>query len=106
MTPLPGPLAGLSVGVHHLTVNRDGFSGFDEDVPVRFEKTTQVVVKQAAVSEKARRAERRRLGEMPVYTKWWFWTAMAVSAVATGIGVGYAISESRQGPVDCTKGCP
>jgi hypothetical protein len=106
MTPLPGPLAALSVGVHHLTVNREGFSGFDEDVPVRFEKTTQVVVKQAAVSEKARRAERRRLGEMPVYTKWWFWTAMAVSAVATGIGVGYAISESRQGPVDCTKGCP
>jgi hypothetical protein len=104
-TPLPGPLAALSVGVHHLSVSREGFSGFDDDVPVRFEKTTQVVVHQAAVSEKARRAERRRLGEAPIYTRWWFWTAMAVSAVATGIGVGFAVSDSRQGPRDCSMGC-
>src|SRR5207247_3537114 len=76
-TPLAGPLADLPVGVHHLSVSRDGFSGFDEDVPVRFEKTTQVVVHQKAVSEKAKRAERRRLGETPVYARWWFWTAMA-----------------------------
>jgi hypothetical protein len=82
-TPLPGPLDGLSVGVHHLAVGREGFSGFDEDVPVRFEKTTQVVVHQKAVSEKA------------------------ASAVATGIGVGFAISDSRQGPKDCRMGvCP
>ena len=104
-TPLAQPLANLPMGVHKLTVTREGFTPFSEDVPVRFEKTTQVVVHQAAVSEKAKRAERRRLGELPIYTKWWFWTAMAVSAVATGIGVGYAISESRQAPVDCTQGC-
>jgi hypothetical protein len=100
-TPLPGPLSGLSVGVHHLSVSREGFSGFDEDVPVRFEKTTQVVVHQAAMSEKAKRAERRRLGEMPVYTKWWFWTAMAVSAVATGVAIGFAIP--RQEPRTCNN---
>jgi hypothetical protein len=103
-TPLPGPLGGLAVGVHHLSVTREGFSGFDEDVPVRFEKTTQVVVHQAAVSEKAKRAERRRQGEMPVYTKWWFWTAMAVSAVATGVAIGFAIP--RQEPRTCNnQGC-
>ncbi len=101
-TPLPGPLAALAVGVHHLSVVRDGFSSFDEDVPVRFEKTTQVVVHLKAVSEAAKRAERRRSGEMPIYTKWWFWTAMAVSAVATGVGIGFAIT--KQGTVDCTRG--
>jgi hypothetical protein len=102
-TPLAGPLANLPVGVHHLSVSREGFSGFDEEVPVRFEKTTQVVVHQKAVSEKAKKAERRRLGEPPVYTKWWFWTAMAVSAVATGIGIGFAVADNRQSPKDCTK---
>jgi hypothetical protein len=108
-TPLPGPLGDLPVGTHHVSVSRDGFSGFDEDVPVRFDKTTQVVVHQKALSEKAKRAERRRMGEMPIYTKWWFWTAMAVSAVATGIGVGFAVTGSRQQACDCSSGtcvCP
>ena len=104
-TPLPGPLGELPVGVHHVSVSREGFSGFDEDVPVRFEKTTQVVVKQKAVSEKARRAERRRLGEMPVYTKWWFWTAVAVGAVATGMAIGFGVTGSRQEVRDCSQGC-
>jgi hypothetical protein len=101
-TPLPGPLGDLPVGTHHVSVGREGFSGFDEDVPVRFDKTTQVVVHQKALSEQAKRAERRRLGEMPIYTKWWFWTAMAATAVATGIGVGFAVTGSRQQACDCT----
>jgi hypothetical protein len=102
-TPLAGPLSNLPVGVHHLSVSRDGFTGFDEEVPVRFEKTTQVVVHQKAVSEKAKKAERRRLGEKPVYTKWWFWTAMAVSAVATGLVIGFSIPQQRV----CVNGvCP
>jgi hypothetical protein len=42
-TPLPGPLAGLSVGVHHLSVSRVGFGGVAGDVPVRCGRTTQVV---------------------------------------------------------------
>jgi PEGA domain len=94
-TPLPGPLAGLAVGVHHLSVTREGFSSVDEDVPVRFEKTSQLVVHQKAVSEAAKRAERRARGETPVYAKWWFWTAMAVSAVATGVGIGFAIQKQQ-----------
>jgi hypothetical protein len=104
-TPLAGPLANLQMGVHKLAVERVGFSTFSEDVPVRFEKTTQVVVHQKALSEKAKRAERRRLGEMPIYTKWWFWTTMAVSAVATGLVIGFSVD--KQHARDCTNGmCP
>jgi hypothetical protein len=104
-TPMPGPLARLAVGVHHLSVTREGFSSFDEEVPIRFEKTTQVVVHQKAVSEAAKRAERRRQGGTPVYAKWWFWTAIAVAAVASGVALGYALP--KQQVVDCTSGrCP
>jgi hypothetical protein len=106
-TPLPGPLANLPVGVHKLAVEREGFTAFAEDVPVRFEKTTQVVVRQNAMSSEARRAERRRRGatETPIYARWWFWAGMAGSAILTGLAVGYSIP--KQGVVDCAKGgCP
>ena len=49
-TPLAGPLVNLPMGVHKLAVEREGFSSFAEDVPVRFEKTTQVVVHQNAMN--------------------------------------------------------
>jgi len=106
-TPLPGPLANLPTGVHKLAVQREGFTPFNEDVPVRFEKTTQVVVRQSAMSEAARRAERRRraAGELPIYTRWWFWTAVAGSAIVTGIAVGFAVP--KQSAIDCAQGgCP
>jgi len=97
-TPLQGALAGLSVGVHHLSVTREGFTPFDEDVPVRFEKTTQVVVRQSAMTKKARRAQ-AAAGKLPIYTRWWFWGAMAVSAVATGLLIGYTVPKQHQ--IDC-----
>jgi hypothetical protein len=106
MTPLPGALAGLSVGVHKLAVTREGFTPFAEDVPVRFEKTTQVVVRQSATSKKAQRALAAR-NQLPIYTRWWFWGAVAVSAVATGLIIGYAAP--KQTAVDCAASgarCP
>lgn len=106
-TPLAGPLTNLQMGVHKLAVEREGFSSFSEDVPVRFEKTTQVVVHQSAMSKAALKAERRRraAAETPIYAKWWFWAAMAGSAIATGVGVGFAVP--KQHAIDCAKvGCP
>ena len=106
-TPLAAPLGPLPVGVHKLAVTRAGFTSWSEDVPVRFEKTTQVVVHQNAMSAAARRAERRRraASETPIYARWYFWAGMAASAIATGIAVGFAVP--KQGLVDCEKGgCP
>jgi hypothetical protein len=96
-TPLPKPLEQVAVGVHKIEVTREGFSPFAEDVPVRFEKTTQVLVKQSATSAKAKRAM-RRMGEQPFYTKWWFWTTVGVAAVGVGIGIGFGIP--KQGICD------
>jgi hypothetical protein len=106
-TPLAAPLGPLPVGVHKLGVTRAGFSPWSQDVPVRFEKATQVVVHQNAMSAAARKAERRRraAGETPIYARWYFWAGMAASAIATGIAVGFAVP--KQGLVDCAKGgCP
>lgn len=106
-TPLKAPLSGLPMGVHKLMVTREGFTSWSEDVPVRFEKTTQVVVHQSAMSAAAQKAERRRraAGETPIYARWYFWAGMAASAIATGVAVGFAVP--KQGVVDCSKGgCP
>ena len=105
LTPLAAPLDRIAVGVHQLSVTREGFSPFAEDVPVRFEKTTQVVVRQSAVTAEARR-RLRAATETPVYARWWFWTAIAAGAVLTGVAVGYGIP--KQSAVDCAasgSGC-
>jgi hypothetical protein len=106
-TPLPAPLVNLPTGVHQLSVMRDGFSPFAEDVPVRFEKTTQVVVRQSAMSAAAKKAERRRehAADTPIYARWYFWAGMTVAAVGTGLAIGYLVP--KQTAVDCTKApCP
>jgi len=68
----------------------------------------QAQQRQAAVlAPAAQRAERRRraAAETPIYAKWWFWTAMAASAIATGVGIGYAVP--KQHAIDCAQGgCP
>jgi hypothetical protein len=44
MTPLPSPISGLKPGSHQLTIQKQGFSSFEESVPVRFQQTTKVKV--------------------------------------------------------------
>ena len=105
-TPLLGPVDKISAGVHKVTVTREGFTPYEEDVPVHYEKTTQVVVHQRAMSKAAQRAERRRLGlEPPLYGRWYTWTGVAVGAVATGLLIGFLVP--KQHPIACAKGgCP
>ncbi len=104
ITPITQPVNGLTVGVHKLGVTREGFTPFTEDVPVRFEKTTQVVVRQTATKVSWRQKFTSN-GDRPIYTRWWVWTATAVVAVGVGIGIGFGIP--KQSAVDCaTRMCP
>jgi len=103
-TPLPGALDKLSVGVHTLDVARDGFTPFTEQVPVRFEKTTQVVVHQSATTVAARRALARS-AKGPLYARWYFWTGVLAASVVTGVIIGFAVP--KQGALHCaTQPCP
>jgi hypothetical protein len=103
-TPLVGPLAGLSVGTHRLTVERLGYSPFAEDVPVRYEKTTQVVVRQVAVTDAARR-ELARARPKLIYERWYFWTGAAAAAVGAALAIGFAVP--KQQVAHCAgRACP
>lgn len=88
-TPLAGPIDHLPIGEHLLRVSRIGYADFIDRVTVRFEKATEVLVRQQAVTLEARveTAERKagRSLEPPVYSRWWFW--VATSAIALGVGV-------------------
>ena len=102
-TPLLGALDKLPVGVHKVSVAREGYSSFEEEFPVRFEKKTQVVVRLSATSKAAQRAERRRqTGEVPAYARWYTWAAVGVGAVATGLLIGFLVH--KQSVVDCPGG--
>jgi hypothetical protein len=103
-TPLAGALDRLSVGIHQLDVAREGFTPFSEQVPVRFEKTTQVVVHQNATTAAARRALARATGT-PLYARWYFWTGVLSVAVLTGVVIGFAVP--KQGSIHCDQQpCP
>lgn len=107
-TPLVGPLAGLSVGVHKLSVERPGFSPFEEDVPVRYEKTTQVLVRQRAVTDAARRElqARQPAGRKPIYARWYFWAGLAAVTVGAAVGIGFAVPKQDVTRCAPMRACP
>ena len=99
-TPLPnlGVIARQSLGKHRLRVEAKGYAPFEEEVEVRFQKVSQVVVRllpSTIVIGTGRVQEVRR---EPFYTKTWFIVGVGVAAVLAGAYVGYAV-----GKVDCTR---
>jgi hypothetical protein len=98
-TPLQAPLFDLSVGVHQLEVTREGFSPFAESVPVRFEKTTEVVVHQPIVAGAGAGAGTPGGRGKRIYERWYFWAGVGVVAIAAGVAIGFALP--KQEAVDC-----
>jgi hypothetical protein len=99
-TPLAGPIDGLPIGDHVLRVARAGYADFVDKVPVRFEKATEVVVRQRAVTVEAKleEAERKDLlaPEPPYWARWWFWAGSAAVAIGLGLVVGGLIVGPRE----------
>ena len=95
------PLANLGVigkqplGKHKLHVEAQGYSPFDEDVEVRFQKVSQVVVRLLP-SEVIGSGKTQTVEKKPFYTKTWFIVGVAAAAIIIGAGIGYQL-----GKVDC-----
>lgn len=90
-TPLPAPLAGLSVGSHVVRVAAAGFAPFEEKVEVRFQKTARVEVRLIEVAGGPPRAPPPPPPAKPWYTRPWALVAIGVGAVAAGALVGYEL---------------
>ncbi len=97
MTPLPKALAKLTLGNHKLKVEAKGYLPFEEDVEVRFQKSSRVVVRLAAeIVENTGPTEPTtvtRVGKRPWYTSKWMYVGAGVAAIAFGAVVGWAIGK-------------
>ncbi|HEU5060751.1 MAG TPA: PEGA domain-containing protein [Kofleriaceae bacterium] len=104
-TPLPRALERIPLGTHRLEVVADGYSPFADDVEVRFQKTTRVLVTLAAEAIRPRLDLARRGKPQPAPRRWydstWFLVGAGVAAVAVGATIGYALS--RQDVVNCAS---
>jgi hypothetical protein len=102
-TPIAQAVTNLSVGKHSLRISATGYSDFLQDVEVRFQKTTQVVV----------RLQRAKLAgplgppgsgpahdaPVPWYSSTWGYVGVGAAAVVIGVIVGLALSSDEI--VDC-----
>lgn len=107
-TPLTGPVTGLDIGKHKLSVTASGFSPFESEITVRFQKTSRVVVRLAGDSGAGNLVHPVvpvNKGK-PWYNKTWFYVTVGVAAVAVGGIIGYAIA--KDDVIDCPPmgACP
>jgi hypothetical protein len=102
VTPLPAPVADLTVGRHELRLEAPGLSSAVTSVEVRFQKTTEVVMHLSGPLTPAQPVTPTG-SEAP--SRWyhspWAWAAVGVGALAVGALVGRALASERT--VDCAR---
>jgi hypothetical protein len=101
-TPLPqlGVISRQQLGKHKLRVQAAGYAPFEEDVEVRFQKVSQVVVRLLP-SDVVGTGRITRVERQPFYTKTWFIVGVGVAAAAIGAYAGW-----RAGSIDCVRIVP
>ncbi len=97
VSPLRQALTNLKVGTHTVEVKHQAYLPFSRKVQIRFQKTTHVRIhlvepKKNYVHLQGGTVVRDH--PIPFYSKWWFWTAVSVAAVAVGALSGWAIGRA------------
>jgi hypothetical protein len=88
-TPILAPITNLEVGTHKLRIVASGYTEFQNDAEVRFQKTTQVVVRMVLVEGPASKDPGRpRPAETPWYSTTWGYVGIGVGAILIGAVVG------------------
>jgi len=97
-TPLPnlGVVAKQALGKHQLRVAAAGYAAFEDEVEVRFQKVSQVVVRLLPSTEVIGTGKTAEVRRDPLYAKTWFIVGVGVATVLAGAYIGYSI-----GKVDC-----
>jgi hypothetical protein len=93
-TPLPhnGVIAKLPLGKHHLRVAAADYDQpYDDDIEVRFQKISPVVVRLVPSTLVVGTGKIERIERAPLYTRTWFIVAVGVVAVGLGAVIGYRL---------------
>jgi hypothetical protein len=102
-TPIAQAVPNLPVGKHSLRITASGYSDLLQEVEIRFQKTTQVVVnlKRAKAAEPVGPPGSGPAHDAPVpwYASTWGYVGVGVAAVALGVLIGFALSDDEV--VDC-----
>ncbi|HJZ84146.1 MAG TPA: PEGA domain-containing protein [Polyangia bacterium] len=107
-TPVVGAISNLQVGDHSLRIARDGYADFLRPITIRFQKTTQVIVRMEELPGAEAAALRQH--DVPVepvrfYGRWWFYAIVGAVAVGAGVTAGLLLTSPHQ--VNCgAAGCP
>jgi hypothetical protein len=103
-TPLPAPISKLPLGKHTLKVEAEGYLPFDEEIEVRFQKSTRVVVRLATQEPTDTGAPRTVVRDEP--TPWWTskWAYVGAGVVAVGLGALIGWQLGKDEVIDCTMG--
>lgn len=108
-TPLAGNglIPRLVLGTHRLRVAAGG-ERFDDDIEVRFQKVSPVVVRLIPSAQVIGTGRVERVEHRPFYTRTWFLVAAGVAAVGLGAAIGYAVGHVEScayGPDGKPSGC-
>ncbi|MCX5742045.1 MAG: PEGA domain-containing protein, partial [Proteobacteria bacterium] len=100
-TPLSnlGVVSKLPLGKHALRVEASGYSPFEDQVDVHFQKVSQVVVRLLPSTEVVGTGKTTVVTRTPFYTRTWFIVGVAAVAVILGASIGHGI-----GKVTCYDG--
>jgi len=104
-TPLPGPIAKQPLGKHVLKVEAPGYLPFEDEVEVRFQKSTRVVVRLATrepVETGPARTVEREPG--PWWTSKWAYVGAGALAITIGAVIGWQLGKDEV--IDCTVAMP
>jgi hypothetical protein len=98
-TPLAGPIAKQTLGKHSLRVEAKGYLPYTEEVDIRFQKSTRVLVRLAAEEPlgggTGPATVEVREGKRPWYTSRWMYVGAGVAAVALGAVIGWQLGKDE-----------
>lgn len=96
-TPLPrnGVIGRLGLGKHHLRVAAADEPPYDDDIEVRFQKVSPVVVRLVPSSLVIGTGKTEHIEHRPFYTRTWFIVTAGVVAVGLGAAIGYGLGHVK-----------
>jgi hypothetical protein len=97
-TPLARPIDGLDVGKHAVHLEARGYTPFNAQVDVRFQKTTAVEVRLLLTGGPI---APDHTPDAPWYSSPWMYAAAGAVAVVAGILIGRALAKDPT--IDCAK---